>query len=408
MEGLETGRFRDREWLLGQLSSILRFWYPAAADRAHGGFLNLLDADGTVLDKDRKPLVASCRFAVLFSMGALTGAGGEWCRSAAEEAVDFVWRCHRDPVHGGYFWIVKGDQPFDRNKQAYGHAFVVLAGAMALRAGVPSARRLLDDAVEVAESRFFGGNDLALNTANEDYSVITTYRGQNANMHFCEAFLAAYEATHEQRYLDRAYRIASALARNLATQAGGFVWENYDAEWRMDWTTTSRNSANVESAHGYVPGHQVEWAKLLCILARYHDAEWLLPQAVHLYRMGWEHGWNTSEGGFYEGLSRTLDAEDTRSSYWSPSEAIGGAAALAAATGNSDYWAYYDRAWQYALTHLVDHEHGGWFKTAAPAKERTDGRKGDGFDPDYHPGGAIFEALRAIELANRPGAATGR
>ena len=384
-----------------QLSAILNFWYPAAVDRRRGGYLNLLDADGSVLDSEQKHLVASARFAVLFSMGTLAAAGGSWSRQAAADAVDFLWRAHRDPRHGGYFWILRGDQPVDRRKQSYGHAFVLLAGAMAHRAGIDGAQRLLEDAVDVAERQFFRGGDLALNTASEDFRDVTPYRGQNPNMHFCEAFIAAYEATGHAPYLERAYRIADVLARQLATRIGGFVWENYDAGWRPDWERRPRDASSLEASSGVSPGHQIEWAKLLGILARHRDADWLLPQAVHLYRLGWDFGWNRRDGGFVNGLNRRLEVEDARPSYWSPSEAIGGAAVLAAATGNEDYWADYERTWDYALTHLVDAEHGGWFKAPALAAARKDARKGDGLDPDYHPAGACFEALRCLDEAER-------
>ena len=400
MYGQES--FRDSSWLKSQLSAILNFWYPAAIDRRAGGYLNLLDADGTVLDGEQKHLVASARFAVLFSFGVLAGAGGDWCRDAAAEAVDFLWNAHRDSAHGGYFWILRGDEPVDRRKQSYGHAFVVLAGAMAHRAGIAGAKTLLEDAADIAERHFFRGEDLALNTASEDFAEITGYRGQNPNMHFCEAFIAAYEATGDEAYLDRAYRIADALARRIATRIGGFVWENYDADWRPDWEHRPRDRASIEAACGVVPGHQVEWAKLLGILARHRNADWLLPQAIHLQRIGWDYGWDADEGGFYNGLGRDMAVEDSRPSYWSPSEAIGAAAVLATATGDEAYWADYERAWSYALTHLVDLEHGGWFKTPALAGARTDRRKGDGLDPDYHPAGACFEALRCLALTPHP------
>jgi mannose/cellobiose epimerase-like protein (N-acyl-D-glucosamine 2-epimerase family) len=105
------GDFRDTSWLRSQLSAILNFWYPAAINDVRGGHLNLLDADGSVLDGEQQHLVARARFAVLFSMGGLSGTGGDWCRAAARDAVAFSWRAHRDPVHGGYIWPLKGDTP---------------------------------------------------------------------------------------------------------------------------------------------------------------------------------------------------------------------------------------------------------------------------------------------------------
>ena len=40
------------------------------------------------------------------------------------------------------------------------------------------------------------------------------YRGQNANMHATEACLAAYEATGERRFLDRAELVATNRSRS--------------------------------------------------------------------------------------------------------------------------------------------------------------------------------------------------
>lgn len=388
---------RAPEWVRGQLVDILNFWYPRARDQRHGGFLNQLRGDGSVFDADTKHLVASSRFVVLFAIGALAG-GPDWCASAAGEALDFLAGAHRDRRHGGYYWILRGTEPADRRKQAYGHAFVLLAGAMGVKAGVPGAKDLLDDAVAIAEERLFGTGDLAINTASEDWSQIAEYRGQNANMHMCEAFIAAYEATGEAAYLDRAYRIADVLTRRTATRIGGFVWENYHADWSVDWEeAAARDGASLESRQGISPGHQAEWGKLLGILARHHDAEWLLPQAVHLYRLAWDFGWDRTHGGFHSGLARDLSVSDRTPSYWSPSEAIGGAAVLAAHTGNPDYWADYERAWDYALSHLVDARNGGWFKVPALPAERKDDRKGDLLDPDYHPANACYEVLRSFD-----------
>ena len=60
---------------------------------------------------------------------------------------------------------------------------------------------------------------------------VSPYRGQNANMHSCEAMLAAFEATGEAKYLDRADAARRARHdRPRRPQADGLVWEHYDAE----------------------------------------------------------------------------------------------------------------------------------------------------------------------------------
>ena len=65
--------------------------------------------------------------------------------------MEFLWNGHRDATNGGYVWGVGGD---DR-KQAYGHAFVLLAASSAKLVGHPDADRLLADVTEVLKTRFW-------------------------------------------------------------------------------------------------------------------------------------------------------------------------------------------------------------------------------------------------------------
>lgn len=398
------GSFREPEAVREHLAGILDFWL-GARDERHGGFTSHVLADGTVHDGSTRHLVASARFVVQFAWGALHGAGPR-CVDASAEALEFLTRVHRDRRHGGYHWVLRatddGFEVADPRKQAYGHAFVLLAGATATRAGVPGGRDLLDEAREICEEKLLRGGHLAVNTTSPDWAEVSPYRGQNANMHLCEAFLAAYDATGDRCDLQRAYRIAATLACRIPTGIGGFVWENYREDWSPDWAETPRDAGSVESAFGISPGHQVEWAKLLGILARHHPAEWLLPQAVHLHRLAWDHGWLRERGGFVSGLRRDLSVSHPEPAYWAPAEAIGAAAVLLEGTGDEGYLRFYDRAWDHALTHLADHEHGGWFVTPAPPAGRRDFGKGDAFEPDYHPAGACAEVLRSWADRSHP------
>ena len=89
--------------------------------------------------------------------------------------------------------------------------------------------------------------------ANADFSKVDPYRGQNANMHACEAALWAYEATgNKSPYLDRAEVLANSVIRKLTSlttlysenpckqnvfcsKVAGFIWEHYDKEWKLDY-----------------------------------------------------------------------------------------------------------------------------------------------------------------------------
>ena len=73
---------------------------------------------------------------------------------------------HRDSRHGGYFWSFDDEGPRERDKLAYGHAFVLLAAASAKCAGHPQADALLAEVADVLETRFSGRRNTALARRN--------------------------------------------------------------------------------------------------------------------------------------------------------------------------------------------------------------------------------------------------
>lgn len=77
--------------------------------------------------------------------------------------------------------------PIDSTKQAYGHAFVILAAASVRMIGHPRARVLYDDAMSVLIERFWCESDAARGGLTEDWRALGDCCGRNANMHPVEA-----------------------------------------------------------------------------------------------------------------------------------------------------------------------------------------------------------------------------
>src|SRR6185369_4665145 len=139
------------------------------------------------------------------------------------------------------------------------------------------------------EARFWSAAEgLYADQASADWSELSPYRGQNANMHACEGMLAAFDATGEERYLRRAETLAQNITVRQAGLAGGLIWEHYRADWSIDWDYNRGDKSNIFRPWGYQPGHLTEWAKLLLILERHAASlagggDWLLPRAVQLF-----------------------------------------------------------------------------------------------------------------------------
>ena len=74
-----------------------------------------------------------------FAIGTLLGRPG--CDAIVDHGMTYLWNAHRDAQNGGYVWSLDNNGPKDDTKQAYGHAFVLLAASSAKVVGHPLADR---------------------------------------------------------------------------------------------------------------------------------------------------------------------------------------------------------------------------------------------------------------------------
>ena len=400
-----------------RLLSVLRVQYPdALADR---GYRLLHPTTGDPYAGDRRHLVATCRSVANFAVGALAD-GPDWSLDAAEHGLRFLREAHRAD-DGGYRLVVTGEgEPVDRTRSAYGHAFALLAYARAVDAGIDGAEADLDATRDLIDDRFRADRGLLRSDCDADWTEREPYRGQNANMHACEAYLAAYEATGDSEYLDRARRVAEAIAVDFAADTGGLLWEHYTADWEHDFAYNEDEPRHQFRPPGYQPGHHAEWAKLLALLDRYERGEgedgaggdtsaspdWY-ARARELFDAAVDHGW--SENGFvYTHAADGSPIVEDRYG-WALAEAIGASAALAeraAARGDADEADRF-RNWHRRFlvrTDLFRGPAGVWYEKRLPPDADGDlvAQDPPGVEPDYHPVGAFFEGWRSAraELSN--------
>ena len=178
-----------RTWLLARANELLDFFEGASIDPA-GGFRDLDDHGRPLTGVSDVPysrqVQATSRMVHCYAMARLMGRPG--ADAMIDHGMDFLWNGHRDRQNGGYFWAMGDDGPIDDSKQAYGHAFVLLAAASAKAAGHPDADRLLADVTAVINERFWEEQYGAVaEEFTRDWQPKSTYRGQNANMHLTEA-----------------------------------------------------------------------------------------------------------------------------------------------------------------------------------------------------------------------------
>jgi mannose/cellobiose epimerase-like protein (N-acyl-D-glucosamine 2-epimerase family) len=392
--------YRDPEFLRDRMRRDIAFFHPRAIDPA-GGFFHYLNDDGSVYDSASRHLVNSSRMVFCYAL-AWRLDGKEEYREAASHGLRFLQQQHWQPSYGGYAWVLENGVAVDRTQHCYGLAFVLLAHAHALRIGISEAADGIAATFDLMEKLFWSEADGLYADEATPAGVVSPYRGQNANMHSCEALIAAFEATGEQRYLQRAELLGHNVTVRQAALADGWIWEHYHADWSVDWEYNRHDSSNMFRPWGFQPGHMTEWSKLLLLLERHRphlqgDAGWLLRRARELFDVAMPAAWDQASGGMVYGLAPDGSVCDGDKYFWVQAESLATAALLAARSGDQAYWVSYGKLWDYSSAHLIDQERGGWYRILRQDNRRYGPEKPPHGKTDfYHPMGAYLEALAAV------------
>lgn len=398
--------FRAASTLTEHIAHTMRFYHPRCIDNS-GGFYHYFKDDGQVYDVTTRHLVSSTRFVFNYAMAYRQFSDPHYLHMV-RHGVAFLREVHRDAVNGGYAWQLSWSNGkkhiIDDNNHCYGLAFVLLAYSHALMAGVNEARVYIDETVALMEVKFWLPEfELYADQASADWAHLDTYRGQNANMHSCEAMLAAYQATGEVKHLHRAEVIAKSITQRQASQAGGMIWEHYDNAWQIDWKYNLEDKANLFRPWGFQPGHFTEWSKLLVLLDAQAanlqgNSAWILPAAERLFDIALDLAWDREHGGICYGFAPDHSICDGDKYFWVQAESIAAAACLAQHTGKQKYWDWYDKIWQYSWTHFVDHQYGAWFRILDKSNHKISDEKSPAGKTDYHTMGACYEVLNVLKM----------
>jgi mannose/cellobiose epimerase-like protein (N-acyl-D-glucosamine 2-epimerase family) len=395
--------FHSPAFLRQHAADIMAFYHPHAIDPA-GGFFQYFKDDGTIYDKSHRHLVSSTRFVFNYAMAAIEfgepGKPDPEYLKAARHGLAYLREVHRDEETGGYVWTLREGKPEDRTNHTYGLAFVLLAYASARKAGIGTGA-WMDETWDLLEQHAWDAKAGLYRDEADAHWQFSDYRGQNANMHMCEAMLAAHQASGEDRYLDRALLLADHITRRQAAKAGGLVWEHYDPNWEIDWEYNKDDPRNLFRPWGFQPGHQTEWAKLLLTLdellaARGRTEAWLVPTAAHLFDAALEKAWDQEFGGICYGFAPDGSICDGDKYFWVQAESFAAAARLHARTGEAKYLDWYRRIWTYAWQHLVDHRYGAWYRILTRDNKKYDDEKSPAGKVDYHTMGACYDVLHVV------------
>ena len=350
-----------RAWLIAHREGLLDFYQPRVC-LPSGGYA-WLDDHGAPLVSKGAQLWLGARMLHVFSVETMLGRPG--ADVVVEHGLDFyVDGPGRDHQYGGWFPVVGGDAPADR-KELYGLAHMLLAGSSATTAGFSRGPAVMAEALDLIDRHFWLEEwGRCAEGYDRTFAELDRYRGQNANMHLAEAYLAAHQVTGDAELLRRATRIAFHIAGRAASSGAGGSWrlpEHFDADWRPLPGYNIDEPRHPFRPYGSQIGHWLEWSKLLLQLqAQGVDEPWVGAAAEVLFSAAIQEGWS-EPGGFVYTVDWDGRPVVMERYFWEPPEAIGAATLLWHRSHEQKYADWYRRLWEFCDHHFVDHERGGWF-----------------------------------------------
>lgn len=388
-------KFYNKTFLLEHIQSILAFYDPVVIDTTGGYFQNFKD-DGRVFNPGFKQLVSSTRIIVNYARGFSLSNKVEY-KEHALHGLKYLEEVHWQPQTQTYAWTLQDHQPLDMTQQAYGYAFVLLAYAALHQHKVCDCLPQMQRTFELLEQRFWQADYGLYADEIDAEGVLSEYRGQNSNMHLCEAMLAAFEASGDVLYLNRAKLLADNVTNRQAGLTDGLIWEHYQTDFQTDWEYNKDDPKNLYRPWGFQPGHQTEWAKLLLVLNRYAPDSKLVNKAQFLFDSAFEKSWDKLHGGLIYGFDPQGNWCDDDKYFWVQAESFAAAAILYQVTGQQNYLDAYQQLWQYSWQYFVDHQYGAWFRVLKRDNSRySDEKSSAGAKCDYHTLGACFDVLAGL------------
>lgn len=315
---MTNGPSRVRQWLV---DAALPFWSITGVDREAGGFVERLTLDGVPDLAAPKRVRVQARQIYVFSHAKLLGLMPDGDRIAAQ-GVEFVMRNgFPDGIARGVVHAFERDGTVcDARRDTYDHAFLLFALSWYYRAtGRDEVRETilaLGDAIW-AILRHPGGSGFVVDDRGTDALH------QNPHMHLFEAVLAAFDATGEPVFLNRARELFGLFRDRMFDPALGVLREFYDANWQP---------AAGDAGRIVEPGHHAEWVWLLKWYAD-RTGEQLGAEAARLYDFARMHGRPGGGVLLCDELwtDGTVKKPSTRS--WPQTEAIKAEVAMAEARG---------------------------------------------------------------------------
>ncbi|MGM4906758.1 AGE family epimerase/isomerase [Tardiphaga sp. 866_E4_N2_1] len=230
------------------VTEALPLWATEGWDAQSGGFVERLSASGLADIAAPRRVRVQARQIYCYAKAAQLGWFPEGAK-IARKGLDYILTKAKAPDgKSGFVHILAPDGAvLDPLRDTYDHSFVLLALAEVyrldrdarVRAEIDELMQFIDTSLRSRDGGYLEGVPASLP------------RRQNPQMHLFEAFIAAFDATHDEAFQTRAGDLFGLFIASLYDVQEGVLGEYFEQDW------SRIRPVSVE------PGHQAEWVWLL-------------------------------------------------------------------------------------------------------------------------------------------------
>lgn len=307
----------------------LPVWFTCGVDLAKGECFEAIDLIDQKPTKDPRRARVVPRQIYSFLEGAKLG----WEGPADEVATSlFDWYLQNYLTRSGYFASAVDienkivDDTFDLYNQAFAlFCFANVASHLPARKAeaTEQAANLVNFLVEHYKHREGGFRE-----ANPDRRPLCS----NPHMHLFEACLAWEGTSDDPIWAELADEIAELALNSFIDPVSGGLREFFD----LDWTPLPGDRGRIME-----PGHQFEWAWLLCRWGRSRRDAGAIIASRRLYDIGWTYGIDENRGVTFMALNDDFTVQNPLARLWGQTEWIKAAIALTEVSGGAEREAYF-------------------------------------------------------------------
>ncbi|MDW3649222.1 MAG: AGE family epimerase/isomerase [Bacteroidia bacterium] len=404
------------------MKKVLEPWYPRVIDSLHGGYLSDFDYAWERTGKQNKMIVTQARH-VWTTSKAYNRSGDEGYKAMARHGVKFLKDVMWDAEYGGFLNLVNQEgEVLDNSqekriiKEAYGNAFAIYA--LAAFSKISDEEKALD----YAKSGFYWLEEYSHDSDLGGYfqfmerdgrllrqgSGRTPPKDQNSSIHLLEAFSELYGVWRDDLLKSRIEELIS-IIRDTITHEKGYMRLHF---WE-DWTPLSYRDSTQESRENnhYLDhvsfGHDIETAYLLLEAEEVigEESERTHEVAKKMVDHALRFGFDDSLGGLYDGgyyLEEDAPLEIVRDSknWWAQVETLNTLQLMEGLYPNDSmkYGDKFLKQWDYIDTYLIDHEQGGFYAGGLDKEpERKEGNKSGIWKGAYHTARSLLNVVERME-----------